>query len=967
MTLDGDGDIDVASSQNWYENDGSGAFTQQSFSADEDIDSFADIDGDGDADGIILENNNLQWLENQDGKGDFAAPQALIEGTVNAFHFSDTDDDTDQDLFASLILERNNERFRLVSALAAFENESATEPVDPLQLALEDAEALQNAEVSIPVKVQTGFESITSLSFSLAWDAEVVTYASVEADELSNISFTTNATDNGQLGITWEGENGVSLNAGSTLFSLKLTLSGAEKATTELSFTSNPIAQAATNADGAEVSLTTENATLQIQESQAPSNISLGDKQSLKENQPTGTLVGTFMTEDADDSEGFTYALVEGEGDDSNDFFDINNDELVTREVLDYEVASTYSIRVQTTDSRGKTFTKVFEIAVEDVDDTNNAPTDITLAPNTIDENNAENAVVGELSATDADENDEFTFTLIGGEGSDDNSTFFIDGNQLLTKASFDYESKAKYSIRVQVEDTAGGSFSKAIAIQVNDVDESSNSVPTDITLDNSSVEENQPANTLVGNLSATDSNTDDTHTYILVPGEGDAGNTFFRIRDNQLLTLISFDYEAQNEYAIRIKTDDGNGGSFEKALTITILDVSDTENRTPTDITLSNNAIDENQPIGTVIGTLTTEDSDSDSFTYALASGVGNAHNELFTIDGNELRSAVSFDYETLGQRTIRIQSDDGRGGMISKQFTILINDVDDTENRAPTDIRLSSNAVDEARPSGTLVGTLSVSDPDANDEHAYRLIEEAEENNNSYFSIDGDQLLTAETFDYETQNQYVIRVQADDGRGGTYEKTLIITITDTEELTPLGVANPIEDQQVMVNEPFSLTIPDNVFQGDSFQVSLTQADGSALPDWLTYDAQTNTLSGTPPEGNTTLTLQVTATDSQGNSVNDEFILSVEGVTAIGDKIAEAIAVYPVPASQTLFLENKQGEASLQSYQLLDIQGRIVKDQPLSQPSESIRIDVSSLKGGVYFLKIQTREQTYQRRVLIE
>src|SRR5690606_38707516 len=64
--------------------------------------------------------------------------------------------------------------------------------------------------------------------------------------------------------------------------------------------------------------------------------------------------------------------------------------------------------------------------------------------------------------------------------------------------------------------------------------------------------------------------------------------------------------------------------------------------------------------------------------------------------------------------------------------------------------------------------------------------------------------------------------------------------------------VAKPIADQTATEKAAFSLVIPANTFSdadGDSLTLSVTRADGSALPSWLSFDAATRTLSGTPGE----------------------------------------------------------------------------------------------------------------------
>jgi hypothetical protein len=102
------------------------------------------------------------------------------------------------------------------------------------------------------------------------------------------------------------------------------------------------------------------------------------------------------------------------------------------------------------------------------------------------------------------------------------------------------------------------------------------------------------------------------------------------------------------------------------------------TINENPTDVDLSNTTIEENKPIGTVVGTLSTTDSDtSDLHTYSLSCATPGADDGSFNISGADLVSADVFDYETDFSYSICIVSDDGNGGRYEKNFTITINDV--------------------------------------------------------------------------------------------------------------------------------------------------------------------------------------------------------------------------------------------------------------------------------------------------
>jgi autotransporter-associated beta strand protein len=100
----------------------------------------------------------------------------------------------------------------------------------------------------------------------------------------------------------------------------------------------------------------------------APSDIQLSSN-SVLENQPLGTLVGTLLTTDPDSGESFSYELVAGEGDVDNGLFLIDDNQLKTNAIFDYETKSSYSIRVLTRDNGGQGFEKTLTVTIVDQND----------------------------------------------------------------------------------------------------------------------------------------------------------------------------------------------------------------------------------------------------------------------------------------------------------------------------------------------------------------------------------------------------------------------------------------------------------------------------------------------------------------------------------------------------------------------------------------------------------------------
>ena len=101
----------------------------------------------------------------------------------------------------------------------------------------------------------------------------------------------------------------------------------------------------------------------------------------------------------------------------------------------------------------------------------NQAPTDLTISNSNFAENQPINTVIGNFTTTDPDTANTFTYSLIAGTGATDNAFFTIVGNQLLTNASFDFETKNSYSVRLRTTDQGSLSFEKQFTININNLD----------------------------------------------------------------------------------------------------------------------------------------------------------------------------------------------------------------------------------------------------------------------------------------------------------------------------------------------------------------------------------------------------------------------------------------------------------------------------------------------------------------
>jgi hypothetical protein len=237
--------------------------------------------------------------------------------------------------------------------------------------------------------------------------------------------------------------------------------------------------------------------------------------------------------------EGFSFELPEVK---DNNKFIIEGSKLKTSEKLDYEVKSTYSIRVKAS-KEATSLTKDFAIKVIDANDT---PSDIVLSANRVNIGNTPGSIVGYLVAVDQDPGDkDFTFTTTS-------SKFFIENNVLKTKVSF--KEAGGESLTIKVKDSDDAEYSKGIDVQIVDPSTGSeNNVPTAIGLNNFIVKRDWTSGTQVSLLLMKDIDGDQGEFSI---EDGD-DSEYFIVEGYKL--LLNKELGDKTVYTITIIASDGD------------------------------------------------------------------------------------------------------------------------------------------------------------------------------------------------------------------------------------------------------------------------------------------------------------------------------------------------------------------------------------------------------------------------
>ncbi|MDC1004914.1 cadherin repeat domain-containing protein, partial [Opitutales bacterium] len=538
----------------------------------------------------------------------------------------------------------------------------------------------------------------------------------------------------------------------------------------------------------------------------SPTNLVL-DNNSILENRPVGSTIGTFTAIDPDANNTLTYSFIDNNNTSpQNNLFALeSNGTLKTASSFDYESNNTYSIRVQVKDDHNATTEGNFSILItniiedfdgdgtedaydsdddndgfsdhseiaygsnpRDANSTANSPSDLnTTSPLQVSENQPVGTIVGQLTATDPDANTTLTFTLVA--GANDNQNFTIETNGTLrTAIVFDFESNSSFTIQAKVRDQHNLWIKENFTVQI---------------------------------------------TNIIEDFDGDG-------------TEDAYDSDDDN---------DGFSDHSEIAYGSNPRDANSTANSAPTELNATAPLqVSENHPVGTIVGQLTATDPDANAtLNFTLVAGAND--NQNFTIETNgTLRTATVFDFESNSSFTIQAKVRDQHNLWITKNFTVQITniiedfdgdgiedaydpdddndgfsdtaelaygsnplDANSTANAAPTQLIADSNlTIMENSPIGSTIGTFSAQDIDSKTTLTYSLIEGNSSTHNQAFSLDPNGTLSsAILFDYESnRTTYSITVRVSDQFNASIQHSFPVYVLNDPSDDPQP---PIESNQ--------------------------------------------------------------------------------------------------------------------------------------------------------------------------
>ena len=449
----------------------------------------------------------------------------------------------------------------------------------------------------------------------------------------------------------------------------------------------------------------------------------------------------------------------------------------------------------------------------------------------------------------------------------------------LNSNGSFSYTPTAGWSgadnFTYKANDGTAYSNAVVVNITVNDTNEA----PTDIGLSNSSVAENQPANTLVGALSSIDPDTGDTFAYTLVNGAGSDDNDSFNISGSSLRTSVVFDFETQNSYTIRVRSTDQGGLYVEKAFIITVSNVNDAPVITEIDpqaVTMS----EDGAPAAFVLTLHATDPDAGATLTWSLATA---ATHGTATASGTGPTQVIGYaptaDFN--GNDSFVVQVSDGNGGI----DTITVNVTITAVNDAPVAVADSYSTAEDTALTVVAPGVLANdTDADSDPLTAIKVTDPA----HGTLTLNGDGSFSyTPAADYSGPDSFTYK--ANDGPAESNVATVSLTVTPVND-APVAVADSYstaEDTALTVTALLGVLANDTDADGNpltALQVvgpthgTLTlAADGSFVytpaadysgPDSFTYKAN----DGTAESNVATVSLTVTAVNDAPVAVADSY-----------------------------------------------------------------------------------------------
>jgi hypothetical protein len=460
-------------------------------------------------------------------------------------------------------------------------------------------------------------------------------------------------------------------------------------------------------------------------------------------------------------------------------------------EYLQAGSSTTDSFTYTVSNSNGGTDTATVTVTINGVND---IPTDINLDNSSVAEDQYYGTMVGNFSTTDPDTGDTFTYSLVSGNGDDNNTSFMIVDSQLQTINSFDYETKNYCSIRVRSTDSGMLHYEESFIITITNVNEPPVNYPP-VAVDDSDTTRADTSVTI--DVLSNDSDIDGDTLIVDSVTQGTSGSVTNNGND---VTYTPDPYFTGTD-SFTYTVSDGNGGTDIATVTVTVTNV----NNPPAAVDDSDNTRADTSVTIDVLSNDSDIDGDTltvDSVTQGTSGSVTNNGNDVTYTPDPYFTGTDSFTYTV----------SDGNGGTDIATVTVTVTNV----NNPPVASDDSATT-----PQDTPV-TIDVLSNDSDIDGDTLTVDSVTQGTSGSVTNSGNDVTYTPNSGFTGTDSFTYTIS--DGNGGTDTATVTVTVTVIETTARIRITvdqGPIAPIYVQDTTTSEMVVDGNVVASATIQVA--------------------------------------------------------------------------------------------------------------------------------------------------
>ncbi|MGQ7867790.1 cadherin domain-containing protein [Sunxiuqinia sp. sy24] len=699
--------------------------------------------------------------------------------------------------------------------------------------------------------------------------------------------------------------------------------------------------------------------------------------QSLEITEPKNTndLIGQLIASDPNTEQTISYAITAGNAD---GLFAVQPEtgEIFANTMIPANEDQTYILEVKVTDNHAEPLSATATITITiHATQVNQRPVAQNLTVY-LEGNLTVNDLLGQIVASDPNAGQQLSYRITQGN---DVGLFSInpETGEIFAAADYLTTNDQKFVLAIEVKDNATEPLSANVTATINILGLKLNHSPV---IEDQMVEipSNILNNDLVLPVIATDPDAGDQLTYSIIQGN-EAGLFKIDPKSGEIFANTTIYKDRDQTFSLIVQVTDDASNSLSAQATITIISLKIAAiNQSPVVQDL-NVQLEGNIQLNDFIGQVVASDPDAgQQLTYTITQGNANG---LFSINPTTGKLLAAADLLTTTDQTIQLQVEvkDNGSTPLSATAQVNIHITGVQLNNSPV-IHDQSFEVRKNDKVGDLIGQVIASDPDQGQQLTYAILSGNEE---GIFSINPQtgEIFISSAFEASTSETINLLVAVKDNAATPLTSTANITIQIViNGKIVRGEVNPNKPNRVILS--YSETLKSDNLKSEQIHSDFILSDEKSIQKitvkgneiYLDLDSDyqygdeifvSYSKSSTP-----ILDISGNELESFDNYLVENNLQMDSGIGGDLDPTANALkaSVYPNPSDGQINIkaENLSGDDC--EVFLFSMTGNLVIKKLLSSSFGNLqeRLNLSHLKKGTYIIKLVSKRQTFQDKIVI-